>query len=88
MHLAKMLKRQPNILVLDEPTNDLDVEVLRSLENGIMDFVGTVIIVSHDRWFLNRLCTHIIAFEGDGRVIFFTGNYQEYQQDRKRRLGT
>eukprot|EP00011_Vannellida_sp_DIVA3-517-6-12_P013549 CAMPEP_0114616274 /NCGR_PEP_ID=MMETSP0168-20121206/6603_1 /TAXON_ID=95228 ORGANISM="Vannella sp., Strain DIVA3 517/6/12" /NCGR_SAMPLE_ID=MMETSP0168 /ASSEMBLY_ACC=CAM_ASM_000044 /LENGTH=580 /DNA_ID=CAMNT_0001827385 /DNA_START=172 /DNA_END=1911 /DNA_ORIENTATION=- len=75
VHLAKMLKRGPNVLLLDEPTNDLDVEVLRSLEAGVAEFAGTAIIVSHDRWFLDRLCTHIIAFEPEGDVVFFNGNY-------------
>eukprot|EP01094_Clydonella_sp_ATCC50884_P025292 TRINITY_DN6596_c0_g1_i2.p1 TRINITY_DN6596_c0_g1~~TRINITY_DN6596_c0_g1_i2.p1 ORF type:complete len:728 (+),score=182.35 TRINITY_DN6596_c0_g1_i2:67-2184(+) len=87
-HLAKMLKRGPNVLLLDEPSNDLDVEVLRNLENAIMDFEGAAAIVSHDRWFLDRLCTHILAFEGDSNVVFHEGNYTEYEEDRRKRLGT
>lgn len=83
VHLAKMLKKGPNVLLLDEPTNDLDVEVLRSLEAGVAEFSGTAIIVSHDRWFLDRLCTHIIAFEQEGDVVFFNGNYSDYIEDRK-----
>jgi ATP-binding cassette ChvD family protein len=85
VHLAKMLTEDANILLLDEPTNDIDIEVLRSLENGLMDYPGCAIIVSHDRWFLDRVVTHIIAFEGEGRVVSFVGNYSEYEQDRKSR---
>ena len=85
VHLAKMVKDAPNVLLLDEPTNDLDVEVLRSLENGIEEFSGSAIIVSHDRCFLDRLCTHIIAFEGDAKVVYFPGNYTAYAADFKKR---
>lgn len=84
--LAKMLKRGANLIILDEPTNDLDVDVLRNLEEGLAEFAGSAIIVSHDRWFLDRLCSHILAFEKDN-VLFFDGNYQEYEQDKKKRLG-
>lgn len=86
VHLAKMLKKAPNCLLLDEPTNDLDLEVLRKLEDAIEQFAGVAIIVSHDRWFLDRLCTNIVAIE-DQRVNFFEGNYSEYLADRKRRFG-
>lgn len=85
VHLAKMLTEDANILLLDEPTNDIDIEVLRSLENGLMDYPGCAIIVSHDRWFLDRVVTHIIAFEGDGKLVHFLGNYSEYELDRKAR---
>jgi len=87
VHLAKMLKHGPNVLLLDEPTNDLDLEVLRKLEEGIERFAGTAIIVSHDRWFLDRLCTHILAIEPNNRVYYFQGNYTEYLQNRQNRLG-
>jgi sulfate-transporting ATPase len=87
VHLAKVLKSGANVLLLDEPTNDLDVETLRSLEEGLLDFVGCAIVISHDRWFLDRIATHILAFEGDSQVIWFEGNYQSYEEDRKRRLG-
>lgn len=86
VHLAKMLKNAPNVLLLDEPTNDLDLEVLRKLEDAIEAFAGVAIIVSHDRWFLDRLCTNIIAIENQ-KVVFFNGNYTEYLNDRKQRLG-
>jgi len=75
------------VLLLDEPTNDLDVDTLRALEEALMDFPGCAVITSHDRWFLDRLATHILAFEGDSQVVFFEGNYAEYEADRKRRLG-
>ena len=88
VHLAKMLKSGANVLLLDEPTNDLDVDTLRALEEALMDFPGCAVITSHDRWFLDRLATHILAFEGDSRVVFFEGNYAEYEADRHRRLGT
>ncbi|MDD3669034.1 MAG: energy-dependent translational throttle protein EttA [Alphaproteobacteria bacterium] len=88
VHLAKMLKSGANVLLLDEPTNDLDVDTLRALEEALMDFPGCAVITSHDRWFLDRLVTHILAFEGDSRVVFFEGNYAEYEADRHRRLGT
>jgi ATP-binding cassette ChvD family protein len=87
VHLAKMLKSQANVLLLDEPTNDLDVDTLRSLEEAILEFAGCVLVTSHDRWFLDRIATHILAFEGDSRVVWFEGNYQDYEADRKRRLG-
>ncbi len=87
VHLAKMLKSGANVLLLDEPTNDLDVETLRSLEEGLLDFAGCAIVISHDRWFLDRIATHILAFEGDSQVVWFEGNYQAYEEDRKRRLG-
>lgn len=87
VHLAKMLKAGANVLLLDEPTNDLDVDTLRALEEALMDFPGCAVITSHDRWFLDRLATHILAFEGDSQVVFFEGNYAEYEADKKRRLG-
>jgi ATP-binding cassette ChvD family protein len=87
VHLAKMLKSGANLLLLDEPTNDLDVETLRALENALEDFAGCAMIISHDRWFLDRIATHILAFEGDSRAEWFEGNYQDYEADRKRRLG-
>jgi ATP-binding cassette ChvD family protein len=87
LHLAKLLKEGGNVLLLDEPTNDLDVDTLRALENAILDFAGCVLVISHDRWFLDRIATHIMAFEGDSYVHWFEGNYQEYEEDRRRRLG-
>ena len=87
VHLAKLLKRGANVLLLDEPSNDLDVETLRALEDAILNFPGCAIVVSHDRWFLDRICTHLMAFEGESRVVFFEGNYSDYEEDRKRRLG-
>ena len=88
LHLAKLLKRGANVLLLDEPTNDLDVETLRALEEGLLNFPGAAIVVSHDRWFLDRICTHILAFEGDSQVMFHEGNYSDYEIDRKKRLGS
>ncbi len=88
VHLAKMLKSEANVLLLDEPTNDLDVETLRALEDAIEAFAGCVLVISHDRWFLDRLATHILAFEGDSQMVWFEGNYQDYEADRHRRLGT
>ncbi len=88
VHLAKMLKSGSNLLLLDEPTNDLDVETLRALEEGLERFAGCAVIISHDRWFLDRIATHILAFEGDSHVEWFEGNYADYEEDRKRRLGT
>jgi sulfate-transporting ATPase len=88
VHLAKMLKSQANVLLLDEPTNDLDVETLRALEQGISEYAGCAIVISHDRWFLDRLATHIIAFEGDSDVVWFEGNYEDYEADRHKRLGS
>ncbi len=87
VHLAKMLKSGANLLLLDEPTNDLDVATLRALEEGIENFAGSAIIISHDRWFLDRVCTHILAFEGDSETYFFHGTYSEYEEDRRERLG-
>ncbi|MBZ0274158.1 energy-dependent translational throttle protein EttA [bacterium] len=87
VHLAKMLKTGGNVLLLDEPTNDLDVDTLRALEDAIVDFPGCVFVITHDRWFLDRVATHILAFEGDSRVEWFEGNYRDYEIDRKRRLG-
>jgi ATP-binding cassette ChvD family protein len=87
VHLAKMLKSGANVLLLDEPTNDLDVDTLRALEEALEDFAGCAVIISHDRWFLDRIATHILAFEGDSRVEWFEGNYQDYEQDKMRRLG-
>lgn len=87
VHLARMLKEGGNVLLLDEPTNDLDVNTLRALEDSLENFAGCVVVISHDRWFLDRICTHILAFEGESKVLFFDGNYSEYEEDRKRRLG-
>ena len=87
VHLAKVLQSGANVLLLDEPTNDLDVETLRALENALLDFPGCAVVISHDRWFLDRIATHIIAFEGDSHVEFFAGNYEDYEKDRHRRLG-
>jgi ATPase subunit of ABC transporter with duplicated ATPase domains len=87
VHLAKMLKSQANVLLLDEPTNDLDVDTLRALEDALLEYAGCVLVISHDRWFLDRISTHILAFEGDSQVTWFEGNYDDYEQDRRRRLG-
>ena len=87
VHLARLLKNGTNLLLLDEPTNDLDVDTLRALEDALVEFAGCVVVVSHDRWFLDRIATHVIAFEGNSHVEFFTGNYADYEADRKRRLG-
>jgi ATP-binding cassette ChvD family protein len=87
VHLAKMLKAGGNLLLLDEPTNDLDVETLRALEEALLEFPGSAVVISHDRWFLDRICTHILAFEGDSQTTWFAGNYADYEADRKRRLG-
>ena len=87
VHLAKMLKSGANVLLLDEPTNDLDVDTLRALEDGLLEFAGCVVVISHDRWFLDRIATHMLAFEGDSHVEWFEGNYQSYEEDKKRRLG-
>ena len=87
VHLAKMLRSGANLLLLDEPTNDLDVETLRALEQALLEFPGSAVVISHDRWFLDRIATHILAFEGDSEVVFFNGNYADYEEDRKRRLG-
>ena len=88
VHLARMLKSGANVLLLDEPTNDLDVETLSALEDGLSEFPGCAVIISHDRWFLDRLATHILAFEGDSQVVWFSGNYQDYEADRHKRLGS
>ncbi|MBZ0325580.1 MAG: energy-dependent translational throttle protein EttA, partial [Alphaproteobacteria bacterium] len=87
VHLAKMLKSGANLILLDEPTNDLDVDTLRALEEALLDFAGCAVVISHDRWFLDRIATHILAFEGDSRAVWFEGNYQDYEADRRRRLG-
>ena len=87
VHLAKMLKSGANVLLLDEPTNDLDVDTLRALEEALEDFAGCAVIISHDRWFLDRIATHILAFEGESHVEWFEGNFQDYEQDKMRRLG-
>lgn len=88
VHLAKMLKKESNLLLLDEPTNDLDTETLAALEEALENFAGCAVVISHDRWFLDRLATHILAFEGDSQVVWFEGNYEDYEADRKRRLGS
>jgi ATPase subunit of ABC transporter with duplicated ATPase domains len=87
VHMAKLLKSGGNVLLLDEPTNDLDVETLRALEDAIVDFAGCAVVISHDRFFLDRICTHILAFEGDAHVEFFNGNFEDYEEDKKKRLG-
>src|SRR5690348_16606873 len=87
VHLAKLLRRGSNLLLLDEPTNDLDVDTLRALEDALLEFAGCAVVIRHDRWFLDRIATHMLAFEGDSRVLWFEGNYQDYEADRKRRLG-
>jgi ATPase subunit of ABC transporter with duplicated ATPase domains len=87
VHLAKTLRSGGNLLLLDEPTNDLDIETLRALEQALLEFPGSAVVISHDRWFLDRIATHILAFEGNSEVVFFNGNYADYEEDRKRRLG-
>jgi sulfate-transporting ATPase len=87
LHLAKTLLTGGNVLLLDEPSNDLDVETLRALEDALLDFAGSIMVISHDRWFLDRIATHILAAEGDSQWTFFDGNYQEYEADKRRRLG-
>jgi ATP-binding cassette ChvD family protein len=87
VHLAKLLRRGSNLLLLDEPTNDLDVDTLRALEEALLNYAGCVVVISHDRWFLDRIATHMLAFEGDSEAVWFEGNYQDYEADRKRRLG-
>ena len=87
VHLAKLLRRGSNVLLLDEPTNDLDVDTLRALEEGLLNFAGCSVVISHDRWFLDRICTHILAFEGDSKAVWFEGNFSDYQENRKERLG-
>jgi ATP-binding cassette ChvD family protein len=87
VHMAKVLQKGGNLILLDEPSNDLDVDTLRALEDALLEFAGCAVVISHDRWFLDRICTHILAFEGESQAVFFEGNYQEYEADRKRRLG-
>jgi ATPase subunit of ABC transporter with duplicated ATPase domains len=87
VHLAKMLREEGNVLLLDEPTNDLDVNTMRALEEALENFAGCAVVISHDRWFLDRIATHILAFEGDSRVVYFDGNYSEYEADYKKRVG-
>jgi ATPase subunit of ABC transporter with duplicated ATPase domains len=87
VHLARMLKSGANVLLLDEPTNDLDVDTLRALEEALLQFAGCVVVISHDRWFLDRIATHMLAFEGDSRAVWFEGNYQDYEASRRQRLG-
>ena len=87
LHLALTLKSEANVLLLDEPTNDIDVNTLRALEEGLENFAGCAVVISHDRWFLDRICTHILAFEGDSQVYFFEGSYTEYEENKKMRLG-
>ena len=87
MQLALALKQEGNVLLLDEPTNDIDVNTLRALEEGLESFAGCAVVISHDRWFLDRICTHILAFEGNGEVFFFEGSYSDYEINEARRLG-
>ncbi len=87
LQLAKMLKSGANVILLDEPTNDLDVNTMRALEEALENFAGCAIVISHDRWFLDRVATHILAFDGDSRVFFYDGNFSEYEEDKKKRLG-
>jgi ATPase subunit of ABC transporter with duplicated ATPase domains len=87
VHMARLLKEGGNVLLLDEPTNDLDVETLRALEDALVDFAGCAVVISHDRFFLDRICTHILAFEGEAHVEWFEGNFEDYEEDKKRRLG-
>ena len=87
LHLALTLKSEANVLLLDEPTNDIDVNTMRALEEGLENFAGCAVVISHDRWFLNRICTHILAYEGDGKVFWFEGSYSEYEENKKMRLG-
>jgi ATPase subunit of ABC transporter with duplicated ATPase domains len=87
LHLAMALKEEGNVLLLDEPTNDIDVNTLRALEEGLENFAGCAVIISHDRWFLDRICTHILAFEGDSKVFYFEGSYSDYEENKKARLG-
>ena len=87
LHLAKLLRSGGNLLLLDEPTNDLDVDTLRALEDALLDFAGCAVVISHDRWFLDRVATHMLAFEGDSQVVWFEGTHDEYEENRKARLG-
>ena len=88
LHLAMAIKQEANVLLLDEPTNDLDVNAIRALEDGLESFAGCAVVISHDRWFLDRICTHILAFEGNSEVVFFEGSYSDYEENRRKRLGT
>jgi ATPase subunit of ABC transporter with duplicated ATPase domains len=85
--MAKLLKEGGNVILLDEPTNDLDVDTLRALEDALLNFAGCAVVISHDRWFLDRICTHMLAFEGDSHVEWFEGNFEDYEADKIRRLG-
>ena len=87
VHLAKILKEGANVILLDEPTNDLDVNTMRALEEGILNFAGCSVVISHDRWFLDRICTHILAFEGNSKVVWFEGNFSDYEENKRERLG-
>jgi len=87
LHLAMTLKQEANVLLLDEPTNDIDVNTLRALEEGLENFAGCAVVISHDRWFLDRIATHILAFEGDSKVVYFEGSYSEYEENKKKRMG-
>ncbi len=87
LHLAKLLQSGGNVLLLDEPTNDLDIETLRALEEALLEFAGCAVVISHDRWFLDRIATHMLAFEGNSHVEWFEGNFADYEEDKKRRLG-
>jgi ATPase subunit of ABC transporter with duplicated ATPase domains len=87
VHLAKLLKSGGNVLLLDEPTNDLDVDTLRALEDALLEYAGCALVISHDRWFLDRVATHILAFEGDSQVFWYEGNFEDYIADKRRRLG-
>lgn len=87
VHLALMLKAGANVILLDEPTNDLDVNTMRALEEGLLNFAGCAVVISHDRWFLDRICTHILAFEGNSQVVWFEGNFSDYEENRRERLG-
>ena len=87
LHLAMALKEEGNVLLLDEPTNDIDVNTLRALEEGLDDFAGCAVVVSHDRWFLDRICTHILSFEGDGEVVYYEGSYSDYEEFKKAHNG-
>lgn len=87
LHLAMALKEEGNVLLLDEPTNDIDVNTLRALEEGLENFAGCAVVISHDRWFLDRICTHILAFEGDSQVFYYEGSYTEYEENKRARMG-
>ena len=87
LHLAMALKEEGNVLLLDEPTNDIDVNTLRALEEGLENFAGCAVVVSHDRWFLDRICTHILAFEGDSQIYYYEGTYSEYEENKRARMG-